>query len=46
MTRGSVQVRLDVTANQNGVVRFGSTDQAEYCAVMEVAGSQESLEGR
>ena len=43
MTGGSVQVRLDVTAIQNGVVRFGSTGQAEYCAVMEVAGSQESL---
>jgi hypothetical protein len=43
MTGGSVQVRLDVTAIQNGVVRFGATDQAEYCAVMEVAGSQESL---
>jgi len=43
MTGGSVQVRLDVTAIQKGVVRFGSTDPAEYCAVMEVAGSQESL---
>src|SRR6266567_2894753 len=43
MSRGSVQVRLDVTAILNGVVRFGSTDHAEYCAVMEVAGSQESL---
>ena len=43
MSGGSVQVRLDVTAIQNGVVRFGSPDQAEYCAVMEVAGSQESL---
>src|SRR5215471_21044006 len=43
MTSGSVQVRLDVTAIQNGVVRFGATGQAEYCAVMEVAGSQESL---
>src|SRR5437868_12214607 len=43
MSGGSVQVRLDVSAIKNGVVRFGSTDQAEYCAVMEVAGSQESL---
>jgi hypothetical protein len=43
MSRGSVQVRLDVTGIQNGVVRFGSMDQVEYCAVMEVAGSQESL---
>src|SRR5438477_12611358 len=36
-------MRLDLTAIQDGVVRFGSNDQAEYCAVMEVAGSQESL---
>lgn len=43
MSDGSVQVRLDVSAIKNGVVRFGSTDQADYCAVMEVAGSQESL---
>ena len=43
MSGGSVQVRLDVTAIDNGVVRFGSPDHAEYCAVMEVAGSQESL---
>lgn len=43
MTRGSVQIRLDMTAIQNGVVRFGSPYRAEYCAVMEVAGSQESL---
>jgi hypothetical protein len=31
------------TAIQDGVVRFGSIGQPEYCAVMEVAGSQESL---
>lgn len=43
MSGGSVQVRLDVTAIDNGVVRFGSPDHPEYCAVMEVAGSQESL---
>ena len=43
MTGVSVQARLDVTAIENGVVRFGSRDQADYCAVMEVAGSQESL---
>jgi hypothetical protein len=43
MSRGSVQARLDVTAIQNGVVRFGSAEQAEYCAVIEVAGSHESL---
>ena len=43
MTQSSVQVRLDLTAILNGVVCFGSGDAAEYCAVMEVAGSQESL---
>ena len=43
MSGSSVQIRLDVAAIQNGVVRFGSADPAEYCAVMEVAGSQESL---
>jgi hypothetical protein len=44
MNSGSVQIRLDVTAIQNDVVRFGfRAEQAEYCAVMEVAGSQESL---
>ncbi len=43
MTRSSVQARLDLTAIQSGVACFGSRDQAEYCAVMEVAGSQESL---
>src|SRR5215831_10130468 len=36
-------MRLDLTSIQDGVVRFGSKDQAEYCAVMEIAGSQESL---
>jgi hypothetical protein len=36
-------MRLDLTAIQNGVARFGLKDQAEYCAVLEVAGSQESL---
>jgi len=43
MTNGSVQVRLDLMAIQNGVACFGSGEQAEYCAVMEVAGSHESL---
>jgi hypothetical protein len=43
VTNNSVQIRLDVTAIHNAVVRFGSADQAEYCAVIEVAGSQESL---
>ena len=43
MSGGSVQIRLDVAAIHNGVVRFGPTDRAEYCAVLEVAGSQESL---
>ena len=43
MTKGSVQVRLDLTAIKNGVVCFGPRREAEYCAVMDVAGSQESL---
>jgi hypothetical protein len=43
MSTSSVQVRLDLMAIQDGVACFGSGDQAEYCAVMEVAGSQESL---
>jgi hypothetical protein len=43
MTRSSIQIRLDLTSIHDGVVRFGSEDQGEYCAVMEVAGSQESL---
>src|SRR6266566_4448870 len=43
MSTGSVQVRLDLTAIRDGVACFGSGEQAEYCAVMEVAGSQESL---
>jgi hypothetical protein len=43
VTDKSVQARLDLTAIENGVVCFGSRREAEYCAVMEVAGSQESL---
>src|SRR5216683_4100910 len=43
MSNGSVQVRLDLTAIRDSVACFGSGDDAEYCAVMEVAGSQESL---
>ena len=43
MSGGSVQIRLDVAAIHNGVVRFGTADRAEYCAVLEVAGSQESV---
>ena len=43
MADSSVQVRLDLTLIRDGVACFGSGDQAEYCAVMEVAGSQESL---
>jgi hypothetical protein len=39
----SVQVRLDLASIENGVVCFGSAGQAEYCAVIEVAGAQESL---
>src|SRR5579859_943222 len=43
MSGGSVQIRLDVAAIHNGVVRFGPADRAEYCAVLEMAGSHESL---
>lgn len=43
MTSGSVQARLDLMAIHNGVASFGSGNQAEYCAVLEIAGSQESL---
>ena len=43
MSKGSVQVRLDLTAIWDSIACFGSGEQAEYCAVMEVAGSQESL---
>src|SRR5436309_16079364 len=43
MNAASVQTRLDLTAIQGGVAWFGSGDQAEYCAVVEVTGSQQSL---
>src|SRR5216684_8741162 len=43
MNAASVQARLDLTAIQGGVACFGSGDQAEYCAVVEVTGSQQSL---
>lgn len=43
MSNGSVQVRVDLTSIQDGVACFGSGEQAEYCAVIEVAGSQQSL---
>src|SRR3954451_21463401 len=43
MTNGSVQVRVDLIAIKDGVACFGSGRQAECCAVMEVAGSQQSL---
>jgi hypothetical protein len=43
MTAASVQMRLDLSSIQDGVVRFGSKDRAEYCAVLEIAGAQESL---
>jgi hypothetical protein len=43
VTDRSVQVRLDLRSIENGVVCFGSAGEAEYCAVMEVAGPQESL---
>jgi len=43
MSKGSVQVRLDLTVIRDSVACFGSGEYAEFCAVMEVAGSQESL---
>ena len=43
MSAASVQARLDLTAIQGSVACFGSGDQAEYCAVIEVTGSQQSL---
>ncbi len=43
MNAASVQARLDLTSIQGGVACFGSGDQAEYCAVVEVTGSQQSL---
>jgi hypothetical protein len=43
MSSSSVQVRLDLTSIRNGVACFGSGDEREYCAVLEVSGSQESL---
>jgi hypothetical protein len=43
MSGGSVQVRVDLMAIKDGVACFGSGQQAECCAVMEVAGSQQSL---
>src|SRR5215510_2672503 len=43
VTAASVQMRLDLSSIENDVVRFGSKDRAEYCAVLEVAGAQESL---
>ncbi len=43
MSNSSAQVRLDLAAIENGVACFGSGDRAEYCAALEIAGSQESL---
>ncbi len=43
MSDASVQVRIDLTAIRDSVACFGSGRQAEYCAVMEVAGSHQSL---
>lgn len=43
MSIKAIQVRMDLTAIRNGVACFGSHDQVEYCAVVEVAASQESL---
>ncbi len=43
MSERSVQARLDITAIRAGVVRFGSGEGSEHCAVMEVVGAQQSL---
>ena len=43
MSTTSIQVRLDLTAIRGSVASFGSGDRSEYCAVMEVFGSQQSL---
>ena len=43
MSDASVQARLDLTGIQGSVACFGSGEQAEYCAVVEVTGSQQSL---
>src|SRR6202048_1325815 len=43
MSNASAQVRVDLTAIKESVACFGSGRQAEYCAVLEVAGSQQSL---
>jgi hypothetical protein len=43
MANKSIQVRLELTAIRDSVACFGSRDQVEYGAVLEVAGSQESL---
>jgi len=43
VSKSSVQARLDVSAIENSIACFGSRDEAEYCTVMEIAGSQESL---
>jgi hypothetical protein len=43
MSNSSVQVRLDLAAIENGVACFGSGDRIEFCAALEIAGSQESL---
>jgi hypothetical protein len=43
MGNSSIQVRLDLTSIRDGVACFGAGDQAEYCAVLEVSGAQESL---
>ena len=43
MSNSSIQARLDLTGIRNGVACFGTGERAEYCAVLEVSGSQESL---
>jgi len=43
MSSASIQVRLDLKAIRDSVAYFGSGERTEYCAVMEVFGSQQSL---
>src|SRR5437870_3591913 len=43
MSSAPIQVHLDLASIEASVSRFGSVDRAEYCAVLEVAGSQQSL---
>ena len=43
MSSASIQVRLDLKTIRDSVAYFGTGETTEYCAVMEVFGSQQSL---